>query len=561
MSVALVETEIDRFLASDRSEVLCIRGKWGVGKTYGWNRLVRRAGVSDKTALKTYSYVSLFGVNSLDQLKYSIFENIVAIKNSGIEPSIESFQSNTDAVVKRVSRKSLSFLQTAPVVRSYASAFQSLSFLSVRRCIVCIDDLERKGSQLSMKDVFGLVAHLRDQKACKVVLILNDGDLIDADKADFGRFNEKVIDLSLEFAPDATDCARIALDADGLVQQQLQKTTVALGLSNIRIIKKIERYATDVAQLVSRFDVRVLNQAIQSLAVFGWSMFAEGAASIDFLCHKRTKDFFGLREDQDFSEDEKTWNSMLDGIGFTTVDDFDLFLLDSLKKGYFNVPLLLRHAEELDKRANAVKSEDSIRAAWRLYHDSFDDNEQQVVDAVLAAFHSEVHFVSPMNLDGLVMLLRGLSRGREATEAIRYYMESRVNEDQRFFDLGEYAFGDEVTDPEIRAAFGAKYEAFPDLRTAVDVLTHIAEHQSWSRKDKVILSGTTSDELFQIFKAQRGDNLQGIIRAALEFERIGGIEPELKEVSVKAKQALVRIGKESALNYRRVRKYGIDANA
>jgi hypothetical protein len=559
MAIALVEAEIDRFLVSDRSEVLCIRGKWGVGKTFTWNKLLRR--VSGRAALKSYAYVSLFGVNSLDQLKYSIFENTVAVKDAGVEPSVESFQSNTDAVVKRVSRKSLSLLQTAPVVRSYASALQSLSFLSVRRCIVCVDDLERKGAQLSMKDVLGLVAHLRDQKLCKVTLILNDGDLEGADKADFERFNEKVIDISLEFAPDAADCARIALDGNGAVQQQLRKTTVPLAISNIRIIKKIERFATDIAQLVSKFDHRVLHQAVQSVAVFGWSVFSKDAPPVDFLCQKRTKDFFGLREENDFTAEEKGWNSMLDEIGFTTVDDFDLILLEGIRRGYFNEAALSRQAEELDKRAKAVSSEDSIRAAWRHYHDSFDNNEQQVVDAVLTALHNEVRFISPMNLGGLVSLLRGLSRDREATEVIDYYMESRKEEDRKFFDLSEYAFGDDVTDPEVRAAFDARYRVFSDDRSPVDVLLHIAEHQSWGLNDRILLAKVTSDELFEIFKSQRGDNLSGVIRAALQFERIGGIEPELRDVSLKAKEALVRIGKENPLNYRRVKKYGIDASA
>src|SRR5688572_16199331 len=148
MSLRLIEAEIANFLASDRPEVLCIRGKWGVGKTYSWNKFLKNACASRHIALKSYAYVSLFGLNSLDQLKFSIFENTVAAKNAGIEASIESFQTNADAVVSRLGRKALPFLQSTPVVRNYASALQSLSFLSVRNCIVCVDDLERKGNQL-----------------------------------------------------------------------------------------------------------------------------------------------------------------------------------------------------------------------------------------------------------------------------------------------------------------------------------------------------------------------------------------------------------------------------
>src|SRR5688572_5527002 len=148
MSLQMVEAEIAKFLTTERAEVLCINGKWGVGKTYSWNRLLKNACSSHRIALKSYAYVSLFGINSLDQLKFSIFENTVAAEDAGIEASIESFQTNADAVMNRLGRKALPFLQSTPVVRNYASALQSLSFLSVRNCIVCVDDLERKGNQL-----------------------------------------------------------------------------------------------------------------------------------------------------------------------------------------------------------------------------------------------------------------------------------------------------------------------------------------------------------------------------------------------------------------------------
>ena len=49
-----------------------------------------------------------------------------------------------------------------------------LSFLTIRDQIVCIDDLERRGQRLAVGGVLGLVSFLREQRACKVVLILND---------------------------------------------------------------------------------------------------------------------------------------------------------------------------------------------------------------------------------------------------------------------------------------------------------------------------------------------------------------------------------------------------
>jgi Cdc6-like AAA superfamily ATPase len=177
MSTELVEKEIARFLASPDAEVLCLRGKWGVGKTYSWNEFLKQAQRQKRVALKSYSYVALFGLESLDQLKYAIFENSVGTDSVGVEPSLDTLRTNTASVASRLGRKSWSVLQHLPKVKDFAAAVQSLSFLSVRNTIICIDDLERKGGHLPTKDVLGLISQLKDQRKCKVALILNADEL------------------------------------------------------------------------------------------------------------------------------------------------------------------------------------------------------------------------------------------------------------------------------------------------------------------------------------------------------------------------------------------------
>lgn len=294
MSTTLVESEINRFLKTVEPEVLCMRGKWGVGKTFIWKYFVRKAKEHRQLGLSSYAYVSLFGLGSLDKLKYAIFENVVGADEIGIEPSIETFRSNTTAVAKMLGRKGFWFLQALPFVRNYGSTLQSLSFISVRDMIICIDDLERKGGSLAMKDVLGLVSNLKDQRRCKVVVILNDDALENCDKSDFDRYNEKVVDVSLEFAPDASDCVRIALTDKGEVHDQLRSAILALGICNIRIIKKIERLVLRVEPLVRNFEPSILHQAIQSLTVLGWAAHSDDdAPSLDFLRNRRGRGLYG----------------------------------------------------------------------------------------------------------------------------------------------------------------------------------------------------------------------------------------------------------------------------
>jgi hypothetical protein len=64
VSTELIKDEIEKFLSTDEPGVLCIRGKWGVGKTYTWDRALEEAQFAKRIGLHRYSYVSLFGIRA-----------------------------------------------------------------------------------------------------------------------------------------------------------------------------------------------------------------------------------------------------------------------------------------------------------------------------------------------------------------------------------------------------------------------------------------------------------------------------------------------------------------
>jgi len=45
-----------------------------------------------KVALGKYSYLSLFGVNSIEALKFGIFENLIGVEMIGTEIGLETFR-------------------------------------------------------------------------------------------------------------------------------------------------------------------------------------------------------------------------------------------------------------------------------------------------------------------------------------------------------------------------------------------------------------------------------------------------------------------------------------
>ena len=74
----------------------------------------------------------------------------------------------------------------------------------------------------------------------------------------------------------------------------------------------------------------------------------------------------------------------------------------------------------------------------------------------------------------------------------------------------------------------------------------------------MLLSALPVDEYYRIFKSHKGDDLRKIINVCLQFDRIGSVSAAMQEISRRAKEALRRIGGESAINASRVRHYGIN---
>ena len=294
---------------------------------------------------------------------------------------------------------------------------------------------------------------------------------------------------------------------------------------------------------------------MQSLTVLCWSIHSEDGPTLDFL---RQKDLYGARRDgEDVTDEEKVWNAFLDELGFKTMDEFDLVLLEGIQSGFFDEATLVDRAGILELQFNAYDFENLFRVAYRLYHDSFDDNETEVVEEIVAAFHKYVKFVSPLNLNATVKLLKDLGHNEKAAEAIEFYMKLR-SDNLEFFNLSNYPFGDDVTDPDVRAAFNAKYESFKDDRSPAEILMHIGRNDNFSRDDLVLLSKLSANDFYAIFKKQKGTDLSRIIRASTQFENAAAVDEAMtKGISAKAKEALVRIGKESPINRRRVKKHNI----
>lgn len=552
MSIVPAQKEIERFLRGTAPEVLCFKGKWGVGKTYAWKEFLQKAKLANQIGPERYAYVSLFGLGSADQLKMSIVENTVGREQIGEHRSFASIFSNPINAAEGFLRQVLAYAKLAPIPKAneIGDAIRAWSFLAVRDQIVCIDDLERKGDALKIKDVLGLVSFLKEERRCKVVIILNDGAFEEKEKDDFETYFEKTVDTHVEFTPTAAECAQIALPSDSKRHKTMREFCKNLQIANIRVVKRIERMVALVEEALPGTDERVLEEAMKTLTLLGWSTYGEDSPSIEFIADRRMQQIKAANAEP--SANEKKWGALLDEYGFLYLGEFDKVLRDGLKQGYFDTDRLQSEAQKLVADYEARAQDDDHSKAWRLYHDSFKDNAGDVAQAMYESFKRGRAQITPMNANSTIILLRELGNNDKASELVKLYVDGAKNVGA--FDREHWFSDKDVTDAELLAAIEARLAKRHDDRNPLAVLTKIAQSRGWNSEDVSLLARLSSDDWYALFKKIDGEELSTIVRAAFSF---GEGERE-KTVAERAREALVTIGKENDLNKRRVGKFGIN---
>lgn len=554
MSIQLIEGQIKKFLAGDTPGVMAICGKWGVGKTYFWNKTIQEVSQSEETfKLPRYGYVSLFGINSLAGLKSEIFTAIADREMIGRELNVQSLQENTKASICSVLKKLPKLAEIA--LPNSSSVADAVCFASIRNSVICIDDLERKSKSLELKDVLGLASVLKEQKRCKIVFLLNDDE---EGLEDFNKYHEKVVDLKLRFEPTPEDCVEIALPSENDDERFLQQRVCNLKITNIRTIKKIERIVNMATQILTDISPAIKQQTISSLVLFGCCHYRADNENIPDLKHVTKSGFarLGFGKEDNTPPNERKWNALLQQYGYIHTDEFDLELLKGITNGYFIDDDLKAAAEKKNAELEAAHSTGSFNSAWDVYHHNLQTNDKEVIDTLIASFEANIKNISPANLAGLLWLLRNLNEDEKADSAIEAYIAARDLSDP-IFDLGTYAFGSEVTDKKMIDRFADIHKSSLKTESLREILARITEHKSWNVSDEIAMSEAPVKEYYDVFHTEDGQHLSEYIRKCLQYGHSSAPKEHEKLISEKATEALKLIARESKVNQLRLKPYGI----
>lgn len=552
MSIDQCRDEIRHFLSSNDSEVLVVAGKWGVGKTFAWKRFLKEASQEETVAYDKYSYVSLFGLESLNDLKDAIFQNAVPTNAIDTAPNFATLEGAIETI-KANWRQGGWFIRMFPKAESYAAFIIRLGFFALKRQIICIDDLDRKSKLLEMRDILGLVSHLKEEKTCKVALLLND-EKFESDEQEFRNQLEKVADTFVRFEPTPFEASEIGLDGTLTFHEALRANCISLKIVNIRTIKKLEKIVGRLSAELAEFDSRVLKQAIHSVALFECAkLHPDATPSLEFI--RAYNPWEGILHADGAEPPNQEWRSILEEYGLTQIDEFDEVLLQGVQCGHFDHAKLIAGAKVLAERLHLQDEDNSFSEAWRLYHDSFDDNAEEVMKALSEAVTQTPRVVTPTNLSGTVTLLKDLQWLGDINGLMQAYIAGRPNETD-IWNLDEAMFGGDVKDPDVRKAFSEKCAVVPEQRDAKSLLIELGKRNGYNPIDIQFLASFDVDWFYKLFKELKGVELSRAVRGALWFQGAENNE-HMSTLVERAEEALRKIGSESLINRRRVIQHGV----
>jgi len=252
----------DLMINDDREFVAMLSGEWGVGKTHFWTTFKDKYLETNK---KEIAYVSLFGQNSLDDIETSIVLQV------------SSFSQKLQGISKRIKEIKEKILKgediSIPVpVNAILSLLSNKDFENV---VICFDDFERLSDKISLKDVMGLISLFKEQKKCKVVMILNEEELNKRTDRDgqryneiFGLYKEKILDYSFQFNPSAQELFK-TVEKDMSAIEFCEHSIIYefftnINLRNIRIMKQVIYQLTNFS-FISKYelDKEVVEEFVQ----------------------------------------------------------------------------------------------------------------------------------------------------------------------------------------------------------------------------------------------------------------------------------------------------------
>lgn len=569
MTPSEINESLDAFLSAE-DRVLVIRGKWGVGKTHFWSNYVSDRIREKQIKQVAYSYISLFGKSSLSEVRASIFQAGALITSEDeIKKEFEETYSTSTRLLslapwlQTTAAKATGFARltgwisniakSAPYTDKFSGLIASLEYKLVNKYLICIDDLERKGSNLSIREIMGLIDELANQKNCKVVLIFNDKSLNkNNDKEEFEEYREKVVDIEIEYNPsfEKTLSAAFAKDDEHLIH--LTHLTEALNLKNIRVLRKLKRVLRVFSSVIGNTDPSIKEEFATHAAFITWAHFMRTEAlPYEFIKSRLNESTWSSITNDKVSENEKRYREIAQKINIRP-SIFSHFIIEYLEKGYIETNKLHLQTQDLQMKIAQNKAHLELSSIWESYTDSFADNKLELLERFDSTLNEHIDKIHISEFSSALEMINEL--GGDVESLMNDYIKNHSSilthpKPEDFLNVARVRF----------KPFKDKISALSSSSINYDIdeiCERIATTRGWNEGDIEYLSSLSVKDI-HAWMITNPQNLVAKIRSGLLFFR--GLSSSSNEETIKFMRiaentvgALKLIASTSDLNKRRV---------
>lgn len=539
---------------ANKGLAIAITGQWGVGKTYFWQKAIEKLTIEeiqkvnsfyyqaskleiDKIFDKKYAYVSLFGVETLSDLKTMLYSQL---RNSPIDSEKSTFKNIRNSLI---ALKDTRITQYG--INASTKLFEIYLFSQVKDAIICFDDFERMSDKMNIKDVMGLANFLRQERNCQVVLILDESKTNEENKNSYAEYKEKLVDETIKITTVKPLLREKAKDLDQELIELLINFSNDLDIHNFRFFQKVIKLYRQFLQKLPVEVSYLTKETILIQILKGY--FIEDFRQTYLLDWEDCRFMIESERENWSSVKQQSYNLISKKVPALFYDDsrwtnhFQKWFTQSLI--YDNSKISdLATSDLISERKLRVREEINILMhQWR--------NIEMKQDFCERLFQCAIESIGAENLDNLNfyrILLKTFARADLAKQLrthIKHWIDQSINEQGKAFAHETFQFGFKPKNLFYRyIRIKASINPHLGLPPLIDVIDSYVLRDGWnSETDGLVLEKATLNDWYKLLfeeidQDERFNNTNKllIIRKILKQQIKPELNPQLKELIYQA---------------------------
>jgi KAP family P-loop domain len=496
----LVEAISDKY-----NKVIALTGKWGIGKTFLWNKVSSHLYEESENQSKPI-YVSLFGVKNTNDLKIRILQGVLKIDENGLKSIVTKF---SGGVIKTIINSLFNYDLEAGVLLLLPKV--------VKNRLIVIDDIERKNGSFEIDEILGFFDEYSEIHAVQFLTILNTDKL--KDTSIWKEMHEKVIDVEIKFNPTSSECFDAAFSgASYPFLIEIKKSIEIMNLKNIRVMERILR----TVKLINQYQpdsFEISQHWIPSVALITSCYYQalEENIPLDYIHSYFSHKKILSQEEEYVSEREANWDQLLERMGIYEADDFEKLICDYLYTGIFDI----RRLDDLFNNYRSSILQQSIENEVKIFKQDFYWNSKvsgQNLLKVASGFSEKINGLDPIMISSVVEIVNELGDKELADNLLSLWLGSlKCRSEYKHMTEIPYFGSKTKIHPEILKNLNSIVENNSNKMTLMQAFEDIYTNDKRSQKAIEVFRRSTCDDYKSVLLDISGSQLRDFILFHIGF--------------------------------------------